>query len=154
MAPGILRIIATFLFCCAAVYAAPVEEAAQPANPDPTVGTPAINSLFAPVPVKVLRPNRDRWIRLGLVWGSTAFDLASTRYALARNPDAREGNPMVSGKNGNLQTGRYLAITLPLNVAATYANLKYPHSKAVRVLTYVTSAVKIGIGVSNLSHSR
>jgi hypothetical protein len=99
-------------------------------------------------------PHPDRWVRVGLIWGSTALDLVSTKHALATNPDTREGNPMVCTKDGGLHTGKYLALILPLNVAASYANLKYPNNRAVRVLTYVSSTVKIGFGVSNLSHSR
>ncbi|HUI81256.1 MAG TPA: hypothetical protein VLY24_25195 [Bryobacteraceae bacterium] len=92
---------------------------------------------------------RDRWLRVGLIWGATALDLASTRYALANNPATRESNPFLASNNGSLRTGAYLGVSLPLDALATYANLKYPHSRSLRILTYVTSFAKIGIGVRN-----
>ena len=148
------KLIGTLVVCLGVAFSAFGETPALAPEGNFTAASPALQSYLAPAAPKPSAPDRDKWLRLGLVWGSTAFDLASTKYALAANPNTREGNPLVSGKNGSLQTGRYLALLLPLNAAATYATLKYPNSKTVRVLTYVTSAVKIGIGVNNFSHSR
>jgi len=100
------------------------------------------------------RPPRDRWLRMGLIWGATAFDLASTRYALANNPATRESNPILAANDGRLRTGVYLGVSLPLDALASYANWKYPHSRSIRILTYVTSFAKFGIGMRNLSQAR
>jgi len=100
------------------------------------------------------RPPRDKWLRVGMIWGATALDLASTRYALSSNPATRESNPLLGTNAGGLRTGVYLGISLPLDALASYANLKYPHSRSIRVLTYVTTLGKIGIGVQNFKQAK
>jgi len=97
-------------------------------------------------------PPRDKWLRVGLIWSATALDLASTRYALASNPSTRESNPILGASDGSLRTGVYLGISLPLDALASYANLKYPHSRSIRILTYVTTFAKLGIGIQNFRH--
>jgi hypothetical protein len=81
------------------------------------------------------------------------MDLISTRHALSSNPATRESNPLLAADDGRLRTGVYLGVSLPLDALASYANLKYPHSRTIRVLTYVTSFAKFGIGIQNLRQS-
>src|ERR1700741_3706779 len=57
---------------------------------------------------------RDKWLRIGLIWGATALYLASTRYALTNNPAALESNPMLSTRNGGFRTGFCLGVFVPL----------------------------------------
>jgi hypothetical protein len=97
-------------------------------------------------------PPRDKWLRVGLIWGATALDLASTQYALSSNPAIRESNPLLATPDGRFRTGVYLGVSLPLDALSSYANLKYPHSRSIRILTYVASIAKIGIGIRNLRH--
>ncbi len=78
------------------------------------------------------------------------MDLASTRYAISSNPAIRESNPLLATNDGHFRTGVYLGVSLPLDALATYANLKYPHSRSIRILTYVGSLAKFGIGIQNL----
>jgi hypothetical protein len=106
------------------------------------------------VPPERAKPPRDKWLRVGLIWGATALDLASTRYALSSNPAVRESNPMLAANNGGLRTGAYLGISLPLDALASYANLKYPHSRGIRILTYVTTIGKCGIGIHNFGQGK
>jgi hypothetical protein len=94
-------------------------------------------------------PARDKWLRVGLIWSSTALDLASTRYALSSNPAVRESNPVLTTNDGRLRTGVFLGFSLPLDALASYANLKYPHSRSIRILTYVATVAKLGVGVQN-----
>jgi hypothetical protein len=99
-------------------------------------------------------PPRDKWLRVGLIWGATALDLASTRHALASNPATRESNPLFATSNGGFRTGAYLGISLPLDMLASYANLKYPHSRTIRILTYVTTFAKCGIAIGNFRQAK
>jgi hypothetical protein len=119
---------------------------ALPAEPVPPVVSEGIGS---PPQERRAQP-RDKWLRIGLIWGSTAMDLLSTRQALSSNPAARESNPLLAADDGRLRTSVYLGVSLPLDVLASYANLKYPHSRSIRVLTYVMSFAKFGIGIQNL----
>ena len=121
---------------------------ALPAEPVPA---PAITATGGPGEYR--SPSKDKWLRVGMIWGATALDLASTRYALANNPAVHESNPILAANDGSLRTGVYVGVSLPLDALATYANLKYPHSRSIRILTYVTSLAKIGIGIQNMKQA-
>jgi len=108
----------------------------------------------APPPLESHTSSRDKWLRVGLIWSATAMDLVSTRYALSSNPAMRESNPILATNDGRLRTGMFLGVSLPLDALASYANLKYPHSRSIRILTYVTSFAKLGIGIQNFRQGK
>ena len=116
-------------------------------------GQPAASSVVSESPAFLPKeshpPPSDKWLRVGLIWSATAVDLASTRYALSSNPSVRESNPILAGNDGRLRTGLFLGFSLPLDALASYANLKFPRSRSIRILTYVTSFAKFGIGIQN-----
>jgi hypothetical protein len=78
------------------------------------------------------------------------FDLASSEYATARNPYAREAFPLFRASDGRFSATRYLGVVMPLNAFATYANLRHGDKKAVRVLTLISGFLKIGVAIDNL----
>ena len=122
---------------------------ALPAEPVPF---PVASGGIESPPGERRAPPRDKWLRVGLIWGATALDLVSTRHALSSNPATRESNPILATQNGCFRTGVYLGVSVPLDALASYANLKYPHSRGIRILTYLGSFAKFGIGIQNFSH--
>lgn len=120
----------------------------------PTVPVPfaVVSEGTESAPQQRRAPPRDKWLRVGLIWGATALDLVSSQYALASNPAMRESNPILATKDGRIRTGVYLGFSLPLDALASYANLKYPHSRSIRILTYVTSFAKCGMAIDNFHH--
>ena len=122
-----------------------------PAEP---AASPVVSEGIGAAPQARRALPRDIWLRVGMIWGATALDLASTRYAISRNPEMRESNPLLTTNDGRLRTGVYLGVTLPLDALATYVNLKYPHSRSIRILTYVGSLAKFGIGIQNFRHGQ
>jgi hypothetical protein len=115
---------------------------------------PAESPIVSSIGIGGSTPPRDKWLRVGLIWSATALDLVSTRYALSSNPAMRESNPILTTNDGRLRTGMFLGVSLPLDALASYANLKYPHSRSIRILTYVTSFAKLGIGIQNFRQGK
>jgi hypothetical protein len=147
--PGMVRFI-----CLLWLLLAATSEAVAGSLPAEPVASPVASEEIGAAPQARRTPTRDKWLRVGLIWGATALDLASTRYAISSNPAMRESNPLLSTNDGRFRTGVYLGVSLPLDALATFANLKYPHSRTIRILTYVGSLAKIGIGIQNFRHGQ
>jgi hypothetical protein len=135
--------------CVLWLLLAAASEAVAGSLPAEPVASPVTSEGIEGAAPARLTPPRDKWLRVGLIWGATALDLASTRYAISRNPALRESNPLLATSDGRFRTGVYLGVSLPLDALATYANLKHPHSRSIRILTYVASFAKLGIGIQN-----
>jgi hypothetical protein len=89
---------------------------------------------------------------LGPAWlwaiaGANGADLASTEYALSKNPNAYESNPLLKGS-----AGKRAAIKGALTVGEILATrlVGKEHPKAAKTLAAILSALPAALTVNNL----
>jgi len=77
-----------------------------------------------------------------LLWVSLGADLATSHHQLESNPALVQSQ--------RFDTGRYLVLNVPLTAGVTWALLKHPHSKALRVAAWALSGERLAVGGHNL----